>query len=391
MAVASVDKATVRNVRTALYALKAHAVLAASTRAAASIRPSSSRDIPVPALLRAPRPTARRSASAAWRWVPTGCSQEELGRLREARVRAPSVGRRRTSARPARCLRRLSTTTSVLWDAPAGRIVGAYRVAPRGAGARRTSIAWPLHRLPVDRTIPSACCRASPKAWNSGAASASRAGSLGQPQRRLVVAGSIGAYLREHPRVRYLFGAVSISAALPPAAREQDHRVLRAVLRRYAACEVVSRRPCRLSPPRRRRWPASTQARQLALLKADLSKPSAPRCRCFTSNTPNCANPAARVSSPSASIRISRQHRRIDRGRHRAHAPPQAQAISARNGLIQRSDSNIALRSSYGIGRSNGRVTSPSRNARAACSPAAKACWNKPMPALTRRTPARCN
>jgi putative hemolysin len=31
----------------------------------------------------------------------------------------------------------------------------------------------------------------------------------------------IGAYLRRHPRVRYLFGAVSISAALPAAAREQ--------------------------------------------------------------------------------------------------------------------------------------------------------------------------
>jgi hypothetical protein len=31
----------------------------------------------------------------------------------------------------------------------------------------------------------------------------------------------IGAYLRRHPQVRYLFGAVSISAALPQAAREQ--------------------------------------------------------------------------------------------------------------------------------------------------------------------------
>jgi putative hemolysin len=31
----------------------------------------------------------------------------------------------------------------------------------------------------------------------------------------------IGAYLRTHPKVRYLFGAVSISAALPIAAREQ--------------------------------------------------------------------------------------------------------------------------------------------------------------------------
>src|SRR5207344_1541514 len=31
----------------------------------------------------------------------------------------------------------------------------------------------------------------------------------------------IGAYLRRHPQVRYLFGPVSISAALPIAAREQ--------------------------------------------------------------------------------------------------------------------------------------------------------------------------
>ncbi|MFX7605202.1 hypothetical protein ABTJ35_19310, partial [Acinetobacter baumannii] len=31
----------------------------------------------------------------------------------------------------------------------------------------------------------------------------------------------IGAYLARHPNVRYLFGPVSISAALPEAAREQ--------------------------------------------------------------------------------------------------------------------------------------------------------------------------
>ena len=52
----------------------------------------------------------------------------------------------------------------------------------------------------------------------------------------------IGAYLRTHPKVRYLFGAVSISAALPMAAREQ-------IAAHYAhyfgggTGEVLSKRP----------------------------------------------------------------------------------------------------------------------------------------------------
>lgn len=61
----------------------------------------------------------------------------------------------------------------------------------------------------------------------------------------------IGAYLRRHPSVRYLFGAVSISAALPPAARDQ----IVAYYARYygdeGAPRVASRRPFRYfaAPP----------------------------------------------------------------------------------------------------------------------------------------------
>jgi putative hemolysin len=52
----------------------------------------------------------------------------------------------------------------------------------------------------------------------------------------------IGAYLRAHPKVRYLFGAVSISAALPVAARQQ-------IVAHYAhfhgdvTGDVISKRP----------------------------------------------------------------------------------------------------------------------------------------------------
>lgn len=52
----------------------------------------------------------------------------------------------------------------------------------------------------------------------------------------------IGAYLRRYPRVRYLFGAVSISAALPLAAREQ----LVAYYQRFHGCVAglaTSRQP----------------------------------------------------------------------------------------------------------------------------------------------------
>jgi hypothetical protein len=60
----------------------------------------------------------------------------------------------------------------------------------------------------------------------------------------------IGAYVRAHPGVRYLFGPVTVSAEMPIAAREQ----LVAYYQRYFGCrrsDVAARRPFRFlaAPP----------------------------------------------------------------------------------------------------------------------------------------------
>ncbi len=78
----------------------------------------------------------------------------------------------------------------------------------------------------------------------------------------------IGAYLRAHPAVRYLFGPVSISACLPIAAREQ----LVAYYERYFGCRldgVAANRPFRFlaAPPAFSELDADTAYR---VLKANL-------------------------------------------------------------------------------------------------------------------------
>jgi len=79
----------------------------------------------------------------------------------------------------------------------------------------------------------------------------------------------IGAYLRRHPDVRYLFGAVSISAALPVAAREQ----LVAYYQRYYGSDdaaAASLRPFRYfaAPPSFGELDAATA---FGVLKANLA------------------------------------------------------------------------------------------------------------------------
>lgn len=105
----------------------------------------------------------------------------------------------------------------VLWDDAAGCISGAYRIA-RGAptlaryGIRGLytaslfdyaddAIARLAQRMELGRSF------VVPAYWGSRSIDYLWQG--------------IGAYLRAHPKVRYLFGAVSISAALPVAARQQ--------------------------------------------------------------------------------------------------------------------------------------------------------------------------
>jgi putative hemolysin len=105
----------------------------------------------------------------------------------------------------------------LVWDAAAGRIAGAYRVM-RGAQALARRGLSGLYTASLFRYSDEALPRiaqglelgrsfVAPDYWGSRSLDYLWQG--------------IGAYLRRHPRVRYLFGAVSISAALPQAAREQ--------------------------------------------------------------------------------------------------------------------------------------------------------------------------
>ena len=192
----------------------------------------------------APRPTARRSRRPPGAGFPRAALRE-LGRLREAHSR-PSV---EGTGRPLDLLDVYDGWYDhiVLWDAPtAGSSV---RIAShRGRRCSPNVHAWPLHRLPVDRLSRAHVPR---MAWNSGAASAS-CRKPGQPQRRLVVA--VRSLSARTSRVRYLFGAVSISAALPPA-RTRSSRTRRITAIR--CLRIIA--PALAYRPRRRRWPASTR------------------------------------------------------------------------------------------------------------------------------------
>ncbi|GAB1408717.1 lysophospholipid acyltransferase family protein [Thermomonas brevis] len=159
----------------------------------------------------------------------------EIGRLRELTFRAVGEGTGRSLD--------LDAWDSwyehiVLWDAAAARIAGAYRIA-RGAPVLAAHGIRGLYTASLFDYADDAVARiaqgmelgrsfVAPDYWGSRSIDYLWQG--------------IGAYLRAHPKVRYLFGAVSISAALPPAAREQ-------IVAHYAHWhggapdEVVSKRP----------------------------------------------------------------------------------------------------------------------------------------------------
>lgn len=137
----------------------------------------------------------------------------EIGRLRALTFRAVGEGTGR-----ARDLDDYDAGYEhiVLWDAEKSRIAGAYRVA-RGAriladkGVAGFYTASLFHY--ADEAIPRLAAGMElgrsfvvPEYWNSRSLDYLWQG--------------IGAYLRAHPGVRYLFGPVSISAALPAAARD---------------------------------------------------------------------------------------------------------------------------------------------------------------------------
>ena len=138
----------------------------------------------------------------------------EIGRLRELTFRAVGEGTGRS--------RDLDAYDSwyehiVLWDAAAMQVAGAYRIA-RGA---QVLAAHGIHGLYTaslfdyaDDAIPRIAqgmelgrSFVAPAYWGGRSIDYLWQG--------------IGAYLRNNPKLRYLFGAVSISAALPAAAREQ--------------------------------------------------------------------------------------------------------------------------------------------------------------------------
>jgi putative hemolysin len=105
----------------------------------------------------------------------------------------------------------------VLWDDEAGAVAGAYRVAlgaqvlaQRGLSGLYTAslFDWSESALPrIALGMELGRSFVTPAYWNSR--------SIDQLWQ------GIGAYLARHRQVRYLFGAVSISGALPCAAREQ--------------------------------------------------------------------------------------------------------------------------------------------------------------------------
>lgn len=138
----------------------------------------------------------------------------ELGRLRELTFRKVGEGTGRS--------RDLDAFDPhyrhiIVWDAAAQRIAGAYRVAPGAQALARKGLTG-LYTASLFRYADDAILRIAegmelgrsfvvPDYWGSRSLDYLWQG--------------IGAYLRHHPNIRYLFGAVSISAALPLAAREQ--------------------------------------------------------------------------------------------------------------------------------------------------------------------------
>lgn len=138
----------------------------------------------------------------------------EIGRLRELTFRAVGEG---TGQRVDVDLYDSWYEHIVLWDAEAMKIAGAYRIA-RGAAVLAERGLAGLYTASLFRYADDAVMRIAqgmelgrsfvvPDYWGSRSIDYLWQG--------------IGAYLARHPNVRYLFGPVSISAALPLEAREQ--------------------------------------------------------------------------------------------------------------------------------------------------------------------------
>jgi len=182
---------------------------------------------------------------------------QEIGRLRELTFRAVGEG---TGQRLDVDLYDSWYEHIVLWDADASKIAGAYRIArgasvlaERGLAGFYTASLFQYADDAVPRIAQGMELGRSfvvPDYWGSRSIDYLWQG--------------IGAYLAKHPNVRYLFGLVSISAALPAPAREQ----IVAYYARYYGSEAtraVSRQPFvyRAVPPQFGEVDAATAFRVL--------------------------------------------------------------------------------------------------------------------------------
>ena len=167
----------------------------------------------------------------------------EIGRLREQTFRAAGEG---TGQRLDLDAYDTWYDHIVLWDPDALQIAGAYRIAPgekvlaeRGLEGFYTAS---LFRYP---------CAMLPRLAQGMELGRSFVAPAYQGTRSLDYLWlGIGAYLRAHPGVRYLFGPVTVSAEMPIAAREQ----LVAYYQRFFGCRrdgVAALRPFRFlaAPP----------------------------------------------------------------------------------------------------------------------------------------------
>lgn len=177
------------------------------------------------------------------RLVPGSPLLREIGRLRELTFRAVGEG---TGHRLDVDLYDSWYEHIVLWDDAAAKIAGAYRLARGGAVLPERGLAgfytaslfdYTQDALPrMQQGMELGRSFVAPDYWGSRSIDYLWQG--------------IGAYLARHPDVRYLFGPVSISAALPVEAREQ---IVAYYARYYGTQErcAASRQPFvyRAAPP----------------------------------------------------------------------------------------------------------------------------------------------
>lgn len=236
---------TLRQVRRALYALgrRGEPVAGSAPQPAPVVAP-----VDVPTLLMAMARTELLGRTGDGKEIRLARLEadapllREIGRLREATFREVGEGTGRSLD-----LDDFDTHYEhiLVWDAAAGRIAGAYRVARGASVLARRGLAG-LYTASLFHYGDEALPRIA-QGLELGRSFVAR-DYWGSRSLDYLWQG-IGAYLRKHPQVRYLFGAVSISAALPLPAREH----LVAYYSRYYGANdaVASLRPFRYfaAPP----------------------------------------------------------------------------------------------------------------------------------------------